>query len=324
MNILHWSGVTVGAALLLSSNGCGRLQGQPSTLEAASKTDSSGHAAFLRRGDNVERPKTNKDLIYASGPSATYILTYPDGMAKGSIQIEGPSNICANEFGQVFIPARETIVEYEHGGTTPIGFLDDKGFVPLACAADPTNEALAVTNIYSAKNGLGNVAIYQRGDKKPTFRVDPSITNYYFCAYDSRGNLYVDGTEGYSSPTKFILAELPKGSPSFRNITGNLPTFLGQLQWDGKYLVYQAGSVLYQISVSGTVATIAGKTTLRNAYDHSSTSYIEGHGVLAPAGQWGSRLGFWKYPSGGKRYDATPELYAKHTPVSAITISKSN
>lgn len=266
--------------------------------------------------------KTGQDLIYVSGPTATYILSYPDAAPINSFQIEGAPGICSDARGDVFIPAGEEIAEYKHGGTTPIRMLNDKKFISFACAVDPTTESIAVTNIYSDTAGAGNVAIYQSDSKNRQYFTDPSIANYRFCAYDSAGNLYVEGTEGSGSRALFVLAELPKGSSSFRDITGSLPELQGQLQWDGQYLVQGEFGALYRISVSGSAATIVGTTTLRDAHNDSRAFSIYNHVVMAPAGRWGSRLGFWKYPSGGNRQDASATLYAKHSAISAITISK--
>ena len=66
----------------------------------------------------------------------------------------------------------------------------------------------------------------------------------WFCGYDDKGNLYVDGTKGYS--VTFGSAELPKGNKNLTNIVlkGGTIYFPGKILWDGKHVV--VGDQSYQ------------------------------------------------------------------------------
>jgi hypothetical protein len=132
----------------------------------------------------------------------------------------------------------------------------------------------------------------------------------YFCGYDPKGNLYVDGQNpsGY-----FEFAELPKGKKTFTNILlkGGTVYFPGQIQWDGKYLAVgdqDAGNIsgytysaIYQTTGAG--GKIVGKTPLNDSLDVAGF-WIQGDTVVAPnaqelASQHGGNVYFYKYPAGG-------------------------
>ena len=269
-------------------------------------------------------PNRTVGLIYASGPTDTYILSYPDGNLINSFQTGRPPSICSNDKGQVFIPESEKLLKYKHGGAKPIATLNDKGFEPEGCAADATSGSLAVTNFRSTSFGPGNVALYANGSNKPNFLADPSITNYYFCSYDDLGNLFVTGT---SSSKSFLMAELRKGSSTFTDITVNgAISAAGMVQWDGTYLALgtNINTKIYRVAVSGSTGTVVSTTTLFNV-GHPTYSFFVSEGyVIAPTGRYGNRLGFWRYPKGGKRVNAVGPLYEKHQPVTGITVSKAS
>jgi hypothetical protein len=64
----------------------------------------------------------------------------------------------------------------------------------------------------------GNVALYITGQGAPVLYSDPKIYYYWFCGYDEKSNLFVDGI---SQSGTALLAELPKGSSTLTNIAPN-------------------------------------------------------------------------------------------------------
>ena len=181
------------------------------------------------------------------------------------------------------------LVEYAHGGTSPIATLSDAGEYPEGCSVDPTTTGnLAVTNFYST-SGAGSVSIYAGARGSPQVYSDPGMTNYRFCGYDSKGNLFVDGVNNSSS---FVLAELPKGSSSFTNIDFTQKIeWPGGVQWDGKFIAVgdtDTGTI-YRTNAAGIVK---GSTLL------SGSNYVNQFWIVA--------IDRWEETQGWERRRAKP------------------
>jgi len=297
-------------------------------VAAASGCSASG--AFASAGPSIgsaaqtslSRPSTSADLIYASGPSNTYILSYPDGTVLNSIAVGQANGICSDAHGDVFIPGDEEVLKFSHGGTTPIATLEDDNFEPSSCASDVSSGNLAVANARTVSNQSGNVAIYENGKGNPKFVSSPSIETYEFCTYDNSGNLFVTGK---SSSENFILAELPNGSSSFTVLKLNTALAApGVIQWDGTDLTLgtNVNTKLYRVQVAGSSATVVGTLKLSNVAHSSFSFFIFGNRVLAPTGRYGRNLGFWRYPRGGKKLKGVGPLYPTHARIGGITVSQ--
>ena len=127
-----------------------------------------------------------------------------------------------------------SLVEYKHGGTTPIATLSCILF-NFGCSVDPTTGNLAVTNYSYVSAGGGSVSIFTHAKGSAKVYTDSQIGDFYFCGYDPKGNLYADGTDDADT---IPLVELPKGKKTLKNITlkGGMIYYPGMVQWDGKYL----------------------------------------------------------------------------------------
>ncbi len=246
-------------------------------------------------------------LLYVSSvlTGDVYVYSYSSQKLLGTLTgFTQPYGLCADKSANVWIvnDGASQILEYAHGGTSPIATLTDTGEYPEGCSVDPTTGNLAVTNFYST-SGAGSVSIYTGARGNPQVYSDPSMVNYRFCGYDSNGNLFVDGVNASSS---FVLAELPKGSGSFTNIdfTQNIE-WPGGVQWDGKFVAVgdtDTGTI-YRTNAAGTVK---GSTQL------SGSNYVNQFWIVASSGrkkhkaasvvapsQDGNVLGIYKYPAGG-------------------------
>ncbi len=250
------------------------------------------------------------DLLYVSeyNSNDVYVYSYPKGKLVGTLtDAEYPWGLCSDKKGNVFIPGQNQseIFEYAHGGTTPIATLNDPYGYPLGCSVDPSSGNLAVTN-YPNNYYSGNVAVYPNGSGTPqSYETAPTINASYFCGYDDKGNLFVDG---YSPYSKFAFGELPNGSSTFTPIS--LPSSMdgpGGVQWDGKHVAVgslygSSGStgVIYQFKFKGTQPKEVGSTTLvGGTLTGLFTMYqfwIEKNKVVGDP--W-SDVDVWKYPTGG-------------------------
>jgi DNA-binding beta-propeller fold protein YncE len=93
----------------------------------------------------------SEDLLYISVGRAQYgelrVFSYRTGKRVGSIAgLDAPFGLCADKSGNVFVAnfGAQNVLEYAHGGASPIATLTDPGASPEACASDPNTGNLAV------------------------------------------------------------------------------------------------------------------------------------------------------------------------------------
>lgn len=286
-----------------------------------------GNQLIARRPSNFELNEAAKsswmapdakqhDLLYISDfvNNVVDVYTYPKGKLVGTLGgFSGPEGECADARGDVWITSSDQfdILEYAHGGKTPIATLTQQDQVLDGCSVDTTTGSLAVDSLClrNARECIssGSVFVYTNIKKPPTQYTDPNIDLVYFCGYDSNGNLFVDGEKTAIGP--FELAELPKGSGIFTDISLNrIIYYPGGVQWDGKYVAVgdqEAGNELtssvHQIAVKGSTGKIVGTTKLEGTLDVVQF-WIQGSRIVAPDVQKGDYVGdvrLFKYPPGG-------------------------
>jgi len=252
----------------------------------------------------------SQDLFYISdrGDDEVYAYAYPQGTLEGTLRgFHSPAGLCVDKAGDIWVAEQDSaqIKEYAHGGTKVMAVLDDPGEIPVSCAIDPATGNLAVANYYRRRghNGHGSIAIFTDAKGKPTFYKGSRELYGYFCGYDDKGNLFVDGTSNVSGG--FLFEELAKGSAELRNITltGGTIYFPGQVQWDGKYVAVgdqtygrrQGASGIFRTTGAG--GKIVGVTTL-TGYGDVVEFWIQGDMLVAP--NYSARMALlYKYPAGG-------------------------
>jgi hypothetical protein len=262
------------------------------------------------------------DLLYASVQTTccvkysadVFVFSYPNGKLVGELGVTQDTmfGLCSDEQGDVFVTGFNTnttgessyIYEYRHGRPKPIATLLD----PLAadgCSVDPVTGNLAVAGWTG--NQAPSLVVYSRTDGKYTGNYTPyydsEIRWVRWCAYDTNGNLYVDGENG-SGPVR--LAVLHKGQ--FSDIDLNRSDFAPySLQWDDGDLVIAGyeGSIgpetLLQVHLDGTKASIVGTTTLKDAghkWGDDSQFFIKGLRVIG-GGYPDDHLLVWRFHKGG-------------------------
>jgi hypothetical protein len=274
----------------------GRIPGLPHWIVAAT-------AAHADRGRSWMAPdaKTN-DLLYVSSNinGDVYVYSYPHGSLKGTLTgFSSPAGECVDKSGHIFITSGSGILEYAHGGTTPIATLKDAGSAQ-GCSVDPKTGDLAVTNYSTPSSAQGNVAIYKNAKGSPTYLTDSKIYYEGFCGYDNAGNLFVDGRPRNSGELK--LSEIPSGRTSFKSINLNQTiTGAGGVQWDGKHLALgndtEGSGTIYQFAINGEKGTKVGSTAL-NGSSGVVQFWIEQARVIGPE-YLANDVGIWAYPAGG-------------------------
>jgi hypothetical protein len=251
------------------------------------------------------------DILYASASSgsAVYAFSYPLGAAmgkivppKGTIALEG---ICSDAAGDIYVTALSGDEEghvymYQHGGTRPVNQWNFERVVPFGCSYDGPSGKLAVSTV-SLGVASGALFVIDTDSQESSVYYSYDISNYYYCGYDAKGDLFVNG-QGFGTQMK--LAELRKGAKSLTDIAlqPNISVSgMGEVQWDGHYITVEdlTDSRIYRLRISGAKATVAGTAQL-SGWNGPALSWIQGSTVVVPTGIGGASLGAWKYPRGGK------------------------
>lgn len=290
----------------------------PQSPALAGATRLLGH---MDRASSWVLPEAKKqDLLYVSDLEAQEVFIYAYRAKKLVGTLSGffnPEGLCVDKKGNVWVTSdtsdgNHQVIEYAHGATAPLQTLNDPDGRVNGCAVNPVTGDLAVTNFWGPTERAGGVSIYRHGSGSPASYTDPSIYYYYYCGYDDKGDLFVDGLS-YGSETGF--AELPAGGKAFVDIALPETIYLpGGVQWDGQYMAvgdqvavtHNFQSVIYQFAISGRGGTEAGMTVLTGANEVAQFWLPRvGKGkkgrathVIGPNGDGMNTL-IWSYPNAG-------------------------
>jgi hypothetical protein len=316
--------------------GCGgtNLSGTAS-IGSLPDTTTAGQAHSWMKADAAKQ-----DLVYVSdGQVSAYVLTYPEGERVGRINgLTGAGAMCSDADGNVFMvneglpgPTKFplSILKFAHGGTTPIGKLNDGAYVPSGCSVDPTTGDLAVAN-WSDQPSLGSVAIYKHGQGKPAFSA--MGRNFYYCTYDNEGNLFLSGGGG-----TFTLWEIPKGSNTAHNISFSAPnSFPAAIQWDGKYLAIRhltesehGPTEVYRVKISGSTAAVVKTMKFRTRFKANPLVglqfWLQGDTLIQPNTDWHNidKLDLWNYPRGGQPRKVITDFSALNMVGVTVSVARS-
>jgi hypothetical protein len=311
------------AALLA---GCGGSQppiGAPGTMSYGA----SGQTAMQPTRAATKDPWSG-DLLYVATGGDVYVLLYPSGKVVGRLGASAYS-LCSDKRGNVFlVGGDQTVTEYSHSGklVETLAIYD----VPSGCGVDPTTGNLAVPTydyscvyIFPGAQSIGVQSI-----------CNDEFTLVGLCAYDNDGNLFLDGAVGGGPHHSYIpgLAELPKGSTTFRNYL--LPSRFGyddydSVSWDGAHIALSNPNThsIYRMHVAHK-AKIVGTTHVHG--------WVGGFGYGGAGGtqtwlkdgmfiaQWhsNSQLAIWSYPAGGRPIKMLPAFAGSGTSVDGVVLSR--
>lgn len=309
----------IGAASALLA-GCGVIQ--PPIGAPAAGTQS--HATSIADGSWLLPQAKGANLMYVSGDSTNkvYVYSYPGTLVGELSGISHPTGECVDGTGDVFIvtgsgSVSNQVYEFSHGGTSPIATLSNPG-LGASCSVDSATGNLAVANLYDPNNpgGRGDILIYTGAQGQPTAYSSSQFLGFGSCGYDNDGNLYAEGgTTGSGQPIE--LGRLSNGSSSFEMMHLNKSVYTGDLfwptvQWDGANMTIStiphtergkdSGPVsIYQLSISGTNATVVGTTTLNFKKNrHRGQTWIYKSNIIGSDSYKGGNVSTWSYPQGGK------------------------
>jgi hypothetical protein len=308
------------AAVVLLA-GCAGLQSSsgltPPAVQRAVHRDRNGSSTS-------PNAKTIKMLLYIGDDETNdvYVYDYKSGKSAGTLTgFDEPYGECVDATGDIYISnyGSGNVVEYAHGGTTPINTYSPGG-TPIGCAVDAKGD-VAVTSF-----DPGEVTVFAGGNpSEGTTYSDSSCTYMWSMAYDLKGNLVGFGESGSGDPA---VCALLAGSKTMTLITtkGFSTDFASGTAWDGRYFAiadelrsFQSGIV--QATLKGKTLTYAGETTLSdncyNDYVDIVNPFIVGKrntpvndkqgDALVGVNLWcvdggKGQVGYWHYPGGGMPY----------------------
>ncbi len=270
------------------------------------------------RGKSWMAPKAMAKKIFYISDWATddvYAYSYPRATLLGKLTgFQKPYGQCADKVGDEWIAdfAASSIVEYAHGGTTPIATLTTNGNT-MGCAIAPSGD-LAVAN-FATTSGEGDIQVFKGASGEPTDYSNSSCYNLWAPGYDKLGNLYVEGKN-----TVPAVCELRAGGSSLVPVSINQSIGSpGSVMWDGKYITltdqdYDATetTAIYRAkeSKSGNL-TVVGTTDLTDTCDHHyadipqpflagsrNTPNLKFEATVVLGGNvlCAKRFGYWAYP----------------------------
>lgn len=298
------------AFVLAGCGGGSSLTGVPQTM---------GTNAQAHRDSWLKPGSSGGDLMYvADGTYDVWVLSFPGAQVVGDLAAGSrPWGLCSDSKGDVFVTESDKVVEYAHGGTSPINTLSADG--AFSCSWDPSTGNLAVVE------RPNSIAIFPNGSGSPEVYTDDNFLEFNYCAYDGNGDLFADGEAEGSNPS--ILVELDTTSGTFSDISLNEKIYLQDLQWDGKYLAIDddSGRSINRIKVSGTTGTVEGTTHLSGATFYGYWTWLEGGTFISPiftGGHDDKAMDFWSYPSGGKPSKRLPRSdFKSKGPIRGMTVS---
>lgn len=248
--------------------------------------------------------------------TASTFLSFPSGRYVGSLTgFLRPEALCSDSQGDVFVVDNyaQQIVEYAHGGSSPIETLSDSGNSPNGCAVDPLTNNLAVVDGESENSKVkATIAIFKNAQGRATVYTDSSVKALFYCTYDDNGKLFT--VLPYADPGSGELTELPEGSTELLTISVDHLFNVGfhAIQWDGTALAVEDRTLngvtrLYQVHLSGSSGKVVGITDFpRGQHEHprrDTEFWIYDGSVVAPE-SYNTRLGIWAYPRGGRQEGA--------------------
>jgi hypothetical protein len=286
--------------------------------------------------------KDTQYLLYTSDEATGTVNVYAhrsNGKLVGQLTgFQFPYGECIDASSNVYIAdfAANDIVEYAHGGTTPINTIQDRYGFPIGCSVDPTTGDLAVANFEGVgKTCMGGIVIYKDATGKGKLYQDKDLNYYWPPGYDPKGNLFVQGRKKENRGDAGI-AEIVAGSKKLvtLSLSGAKIAYPGSMQWDGQYVTATDQALrrshvtgIYRLTVSGSQATAVSSSELSDVcmkgkvrYNDIVQPFLDGptkkmNEIVGGNLACDYRFGYWRYAQGGvpKRalpYSAAPQLSA--------------
>jgi hypothetical protein len=308
------AGILAGCSSGAQTGGLGASGVTPAARQGLAQTvvAHNGVIHAISGGQHVISPDKNKKskggyaYVSDSGSYELYVYKFSQGQFGSEVgsttsEMNEPQGLCANK-STVYLAntGASQILMYKAPSLNSSGSLTTSGEYPAGCAVDKKGD-VAVSDICNSTScGPGNVDIFKGGKGTPTSVTCPNLSRYYFIAYDSKSNVFVDGEDASGA---FGFCEIPAGKSSGEAITLNQnPEFPGGVQASGKYITIldQDANAIDQYTISGTSGTLAGTVSLGGGISDPVTDWITKNGKTVLTANAGSaNATSFKYPAGG-------------------------
>ena len=319
--------ICIAAAMLTACGGSQPPIGAPGAMP-----QSRAIATDVARGGSWMVPEaTSEDLLYVStakGPVNIYAYRSAIHKQVGTLSgLSFPMGQCVDAQGNIWITdfRSDDIVEFAHGGTSPLKTLQTSASVgPVGCSVSPNGDLAVSFSRLADGSTAGGILVFKNASGAPIEYANPKCDNPLSPGYDLVGNLYVEGAKYVSSSAAQInVCELPNGGTSLRQISFNhrLHTS-GSTMWDGKHITLTESQTRYdgqtiseifqaRATRSGNLAE-SGVTALKYAGCLSAGNqfFIVGRkntpvndrvgtaAVNAPGSNYCNQVFAWSYPDG--------------------------
>jgi hypothetical protein len=264
---------------------------------------------------------TRHDLVYVAGGGTLYAYAFPNiqksPVATISVIARG---LCSDADGYLWASVQDPpeMLKYRHGGTKQTAQLTKGLSKPSGCSVDPTSGDLAVVNEATSSKPTF-LAVYRNGKGSPDIYRDSNFAEFVYCAYDSTGNLVIQGVEA-GSKGDTTYDELAEGSQTLQSVDLTYSEVPGGVQWDGSNFAvsYLDSDIIYRYSIANGQATLTAQTQLAVRGDVGIQQFgVQGAYVAAVTGPTNdNQIATYPYPSGSP--------ISHHHPVAvpfALTIS---
>lgn len=277
-----------------------------SGAESSVAPSPSGAVAFAK-GAWMDAKAKNGDLLYVSnqGNGTVTVYSYATRKLVGTLSgFSMPAGLCSDASGDVWITDEgdSDIVEYAHGGTTPINTLSDGSEEPFECSVDSKTGNLAVLD-------GGGVAVYNHASGTPIRYTGGNVYGDNDLVYGKKGDLLIDGGS-YDSSGVIAFAQLLPNAKTLKQVVLSPtlrwapPTFV---QWDGEFWLV-GDTTLDWFKITGNKGTYEGYTPLLpvSALAQFALASINGSGSranqLVAIEDYPYEVEFFEYPVGGRAF----------------------
>jgi hypothetical protein len=335
-------GLFTAAALL---GGCGSLplsssQGQGGALPIGEPA--APRAAYAGRGRSWMLPQAKTRgsiLIYAADENTgdVNVYDYASGAQVGTLSGFVADGGCVDAEGDVYLvdSGAGKLVEYAHGGTSPLRSYDPGGALE-GCSIDYKGD-VAITG-----SSPGRVIVYSKGhSRNGAIYSDTDCESVSPMGYDNKGNVIGVGEYDQVSVCGLLAGTRQERTLSTSGIAINFPN---GTMWDGKYIVVgdqeatsgKDETGLNEATLSGHTLTSAGETILTDTCYRGYTDVLNpfvvgkkntpvnteqgkvvvGSNLYCFSSSSGG-IEFWHYPKGGNPF----KIYKTADEITVLAVS---
>ncbi|HVR47465.1 MAG TPA: hypothetical protein VMT95_12620 [Candidatus Binatia bacterium] len=259
--------------------------------------------------------------LFETDPGTGYVDIFSLPQMKLTQQIKGlkfPTGACSNLDGNVWVGnySKHEMREYSSAGKL-VHTIKGARLDPYACALNPVNFSLAVTDFDQYTFEVGKILIYTVPGSPPTILRNPDVAEYLFPAFDPFGDLWVTG---YSTAQYPIISKCGASRCSTVKLRGGSIFSPGPIVWDnvhGNWIIFDnfchesTTTCSYPVSKDGVVGT---PTTYLNSAGGALCSMVQaaivqtgqraiavvgGDSEYSCIGYKNSSVDLWAYPAGG-------------------------